>query len=317
MLGYNLLVIIWGAAVRATGSGAGCGDHWPLCNGQVVPREPEMKTLIELSHRLTSGLALLMVVGLIVAARRTFPAKNTSKNGDYARRASYVTGVFMLLEALIGAGIVLFRLVAHNDSLARAVSMSLHLVNTFLLLGALTLTIWWASGRALVRLKGQGWRAGLFLVSFLGMAAIGTTGAIAALGDTLFPRESLQLSQYLDSAFHILLRLRIVHPFVAIAVGLFLMGLAWFHSARSDNHFTRNSATSVFVLVLLQFGVGVLNVALMAPVWMQLTHLGLANLVWIAQVFLAASVLGVEQNSVALPLEKEMAKLGMASVVKS
>ena len=40
VLGYNLLVIVWGAYVRASGSGAGCGNHWPLCNGVVVPNAP-------------------------------------------------------------------------------------------------------------------------------------------------------------------------------------------------------------------------------------------------------------------------------------
>src|SRR5262245_62215656 len=69
-LGITIVVIVWGAVVRATGSGAGCGSHWPLCNGVVVPRSPSMATLIELGHRLTSGLALLLVLGLVIGAWR-------------------------------------------------------------------------------------------------------------------------------------------------------------------------------------------------------------------------------------------------------
>ena len=48
---YNVLVILWGALVRASGSGAGCGNHWPLCNGQVIPVSPGWHTVIEFTHR--------------------------------------------------------------------------------------------------------------------------------------------------------------------------------------------------------------------------------------------------------------------------
>src|SRR5690348_3617167 len=62
-------VILWGAYVRATGAGAGCGQHWPVCNGTVIPRAPSTQTLIEYTHRVTSGLSLLLVIGLYVWAR--------------------------------------------------------------------------------------------------------------------------------------------------------------------------------------------------------------------------------------------------------
>lgn len=288
VLGYNLLVIVWGAAVRATGSGAGCGDHWPLCNGAILPRAPAVETLIEFTHRLTSGLALLLVVGLFVWARRLFP------EGAPARSAARASLVFIVIEALIGAGLVLFELVAHDASLKRALSMSLHLVNTFLLVGALTLTAWWASGRPAFRMRGHGRRGWPFLAAFAGFLLVGMTGAIAALGDTLFPRTTLGFSGYLDAAHHLLLRLRILHPFVAVAVGLGVMALAWVHGAKSDDKETRAWTTILFTLVFAQLVLGAFNIVLMAPVWMQLTHLLLANLVWIAQVIVAACVLGAE-----------------------
>src|SRR6185436_16260081 len=137
-LGCNLVVILWGAVVRATGSGAGCGSHWPLCNGVVVPQAPSTATLIELTHRITSGLALVMVVVLAVACWRALP------RGHAGRRAAMAALVLIVVEALIGAGLVLFELVGSDASAARAAYMGLHLAVTFFLLGSLALTAWWA-----------------------------------------------------------------------------------------------------------------------------------------------------------------------------
>lgn len=138
-LGYNLLVIVWGAYVRASGSGAGCGAHWPLCNGLVVPRAAAVETLVEFSHRLTSGVVLVIAVAMVIMAFRSFP------RGSIVRKGAVAVLVLTIAEALIGAGLVLFELVAHDTSIKRALSMSMHLVNTFFLLGALTLTAHWAT----------------------------------------------------------------------------------------------------------------------------------------------------------------------------
>src|SRR5689334_1454626 len=137
VLALNLLVILWGAYVRATGSGAGCGAHWPLCNGEVIPRAPQAEMLVEFTHRLSSGVALLTVAGLLVWALRIYP------RGHVARRGAQLAMLFMVSEALVGAGLVLFKLVADNDSLYRAVAIVVHLANTFLLLASITLTAWW------------------------------------------------------------------------------------------------------------------------------------------------------------------------------
>lgn len=80
---YNLLVILWGAFVRATGSGAGCGDHWPLCDGQVIPRAPSTEMLIEFTHRLTSGVALLGAVALLVWAFRAYGRGHRVRRGHW------------------------------------------------------------------------------------------------------------------------------------------------------------------------------------------------------------------------------------------
>jgi heme A synthase len=285
VLFYNLLVILWGAYVRATGSGAGCGSHWPLCNGQVVPRVPQVETLIEFAHRATSGVSLLAVVILVVWAFRSYPRRSP------VRAAAAWSGVFIITEALLGAGLVLFGLVADNDSLARAVSMSLHLVNTFLLIAVLTLTAWWASGGQTARVeasRGLVWalRAGLLLAILLGVS-----GAVTALGDTLFPASSLAegIQQDFSLTASLLIRLRVLHPVLAVIIGVYLILVARAARSQSAQPTTEGLVRLLIGLVVVQLVAGAINVLLLAPVWMQLLHLLLADLVWLALVLLSAS----------------------------
>lgn len=288
VLAYNLLVVAWGAYVRATGSGAGCGSHWPTCQGEIVPRAPALKTLVELSHRVTSGIAAIAVVVLAVWAWRAFP------KGSAVRKGAFASLLFIAGEVAIGAALVLFELVAQNASMKRALSGSLHLVNTFLLLGALALTAWWASGRARMRLRGQGTALWVLALAFGGMLVLGTSGAVTALGDTLFPARSLRegLAQDLSPAAHLFVRLRLAHPMIAVIVGMLVV------SAANLTRWMRRSNPTVAVVsrllalsFLVQLGVGLLNVWMLAPVWMQLVHLLLADLVWLLLVFLAAAAL--------------------------
>ncbi len=287
VLVYNLAVILWGAYVRATGSGAGCGSHWPLCDGQVVPRSPRVETLIEFSHRASSGLALLLVMGLFLWAFRAY------SKGHTVRQGAALSLVFVITEALVGAGLVLFKLVADNTSLARAFSTGVHLVNTFLLLGALTLTAWWASGGAPVRLKGHGLRTWAFAFGFLVVLLLGMSGSITALGDTLFPPESLTegLRQDLDPAANFMVRLRVVHPVIAIAAGFYLFVIAGLPDVTGDHPEGKRFARLLMTLFVVQLVAGVVNVLLLAPVWMQQVHLLLADLTWVMLVLLAASAL--------------------------
>lgn len=288
VLGFNLLVILWGAVVRATGSGAGCGDHWPLCNGQVVPLAPQTETLVELFHRATSGIALIMVLALLIWAFRRTP------KGHPARTGAVLSMAFMVLESLVGAFIVLQRLTAGDTSVGRAVVIAVHQVNTLLLIGAIALTAWWASGGPRLNLRAQpGWTA-TFIAMAVGLIALGATGAITALGDTLFPASSLAegLAQKSDPAAHFLVRLRLVHPAVAVAMSVAVVALAWAVQRRAQAGLrTTAFATALTLLFLAQLVVGLINVALLAPVWMQLVHLLMADLVWITFVLMAASVL--------------------------
>src|SRR5690242_7259905 len=150
VLAYNVATVLWGAYVRATGSGAGCGNHWPLCNGEMMPRAAKIETLIEFTHRASSGVALLAVVGLLIWAFRAFP------RGHMVRTGAVLASVFIVTEALIGASLVLLEHVAGNKSLGRAWSLSLHLINTFTLLAVLALTAWWASGGKPIQLRHRG-----------------------------------------------------------------------------------------------------------------------------------------------------------------
>ena len=277
VLVYNVAVILWGAYVRATGSGAGCGGHWPLCNGDVLPRAPAVETLIEYSHRIMSGLALILVVLLVYWAWRLF------RRGDRVRKGALTAAFLILLEALIGAGLVLFDLVGGNTSITRAVVGALHLVNTFMLLGALTLTALWSSQRKTQKLQLRSPHVALLMLTLLGVLVIGVSGAIAALGDTLFPIETLSagIAMDLDPSTHFLVRLRLLHPVIAVAVGLYIVLFMRILQLRGSRMDLNTLGWIVSTLVFIQWLAGVVNLLMLAPVWMQILHLLLADLLWI------------------------------------
>jgi cytochrome c oxidase assembly protein subunit 15 len=283
-LAFTLLVIAWGAYVRASGSGAGCGDHWPLCNGEVLPTNPGTKTLVELGHRLTSGLAGLGSIAVVAWAFRAFG------RGSLVRFGAVAGFVLMMVEAAVGAGLVKFGYVADDPRLERAFVMGAHLLTTFLLLAAQALTLFWARGGGRLRRARGGLPGSLALATLGGLLVVGVTGAIAALGDTLFPAASLAhgLAQDLSPQSHLFLRLRGLHPILALVVaGLAgtAASLSWTAGATAG---VRTSSIFLGVLVLVQLGVGLLNLSLLAPVPLQLVHLLLADAVWVAALFLAA-----------------------------
>jgi len=275
---YHLAVVAWGGYVRATGSGAGCGSHWPDCRGEIVPRSPTVETAIEYTHRATSGIALVLVGVLIAGAFRLYP------KGHAIRRAAVFSGVFLVTEALVGALLVLAGWVAHDRSLARGVVVPIHLVNTHLLLAALALC-----ARAAVD---DGTRrrtpSALNLSVLAALLLLGMTGAVAALGDTLFPSATLAegLRSDLDPAAHLFVRVRAVHPALALATAA-LVGTAATAAWTACTTRLRAFSAVLGTLLLLQLGAGLLNLLLLAPVWMQLVHLVLADLLWIAAVLLA------------------------------
>lgn len=288
VLVYNVFVIIFGAFVRASGSGAGCGAHWPTCQGSVIPINPIAETIIEFTHRVTSGLALVFVIILFVVLSRQITGKSKIKT------ASLFAVIFTLSEAIIGAGLVLFQLVGDNSSIARAVIIALHLVNTFLLLGSLTLVFEWCRREepqlfALPK-KGGVWLFLLTMVIFI----LAASGAITALGDTLFPSSSLMegLAQDSKAGVHFLIQLRVYHPVIAILVGLGLFLSLQFLQREFSNPIMKKYSSSIKIIFLIQIFLGGINVLLLAPIWMQLIHLLFADLLWINYVLVMNQTMG-------------------------
>jgi heme A synthase len=290
---FNLGVILWGAYVRATGSGAGCGSHWPLCNGVVIPRSQQIETMVEFTHRATSGIAFMLVLGMLVWAWRKFPRRHR------IRKVALISMLFMITEALVGAGLVLLELVAENASIGRAFSISIHLINTFLLLAFITITAWWASGGDQVRLKWGETNLWLLFVGMLAVILLGMSGALTALGDTLFPVSSLEegLRQDFSPAAHFLIRLRIFHPTIAVIVSVYIILIISWITNKVNIERNKILGRATILVVLLQLLAGLLNIILLAPVWLQLVHLLLADLIWIGMVLFATTTLSVENDA--------------------
>ena len=278
VVGFMVLVILEGALVRATGSGAGCGNHWPLCNGDFFPHHPRLTTLIEYIHRSMTGLCTTMVAILIAW---TFLAR---KRGDRARRAVVWCGILLITEALLGAILVKGGYVESNASNMRVVMQCVHFTNTMLLLAAITISWWWLDTRTQPLRPQPGMRTPAWLA--LGVTiVVGATGSVAALADTLFPSTSLQSAFMQDLAANspLLIRIRWLHPAAA------LIGLAcavWVASKLRGK-----LGRWVLGLIAAQLILGVADVLLLAPTWMQLLHLLGADLYWIALVAACVTVL--------------------------
>ncbi|HWQ84383.1 MAG TPA: COX15/CtaA family protein, partial [Anaerolineales bacterium] len=257
------------------------------CNGVVMPRAAEIETLIEFTHRLTSGAALLLVLGLLVWFWRSFP------KGHPARLGAWLTAIFILLEAMVGAMLVLNEWVAGDVSIGRVVSQGIHLLNTFLLLASLTLTVYWAATGHPIRLKGQGWLGAGLGIGVVLILILGVSGAITALGDTLFRVDTLAegLAQDINPDSHFLVRLRVWHPVIAVVTGLYTIFIALLTSLFFPHKGNKRLAIALVVLFVVQLGAGLLNLVLLAPVWLQIVHLLLADLVWVTYVFMAAALL--------------------------
>ncbi len=293
VLAYTVLVILFGAWVRITGSGAGCGEHWPSCHGAIVPRSPSIATVIEFTHRVTSGLCLVSVLGLLWMARRSFPA------GHAVRLGAALAVLFTITEALVGAGLVRFGLVDKNDSVARAVVMAIHLINTSLLTGAITFA---ASRARPVPVGPRAPRAGLWIgTAIVGLLLVGVSGAVTALGDTLFPAQAGDLAARIaedhGTGAHFLQRLRVFHPFIAVGLGLYVLVVASGLSGPQANPVARRWGGVVMLGVLVQVAAGVVNILLSAPGWLQIVHLLLGTGLWIALITFALAVLGPRRTT--------------------
>jgi heme A synthase len=302
VVAYNVAVIVWGAYVRATGSGAGCGSHWPLCNGEFLPTTPQTQTMIEFTHRVTSGVSLVLVAILLIWCWR-----RTAK-GDWPRGSAIAAAVLLFNEALLGALLVLVDHFGGLDrSKAHALFLCLHFANTLFLLATLVLTARWLSSRCprfrFVRRSYEMIATGLGLMS---VVVIGMTGSLASLGDTIFPADSVRRAVLEDfsSSGPTLLRLRILHPIAVVIGSLYVLWLIQVFWRKQE----RSAWTSILAITLIgQIGVGALNLILLAPVWLQMTHLLVAQIFWILLVLASADQLLATHPSVAPLSRKESA----------
>lgn len=300
-LAANVLVILQGAVVRLTGSGAGCGSHWPTCNGTVVPIGATLETLIEFTHRLLSGGVLVLGVWLLVRALRA----RREKPGFAAFAVASMA--FLVVEAGIGAATVLLGLTGENTTVARGVWVAGHLVNSLLLIGMLACTVVFARERAPsypLRFSAQLGLTAVLLTGIVGALILTFTGGIAAMGNTIFPPESLSegLRQDFDPASHPLIRLRILHPLIAVAVGSYLfvgLGLAWWIKPVPA---ARGVARTLLGVYLAQLAVGTFNLALLGPFVLQLLHLFLAVAAFALLTALTVMMIGGESRKDAGPL---------------
>jgi heme A synthase len=287
VLAYNIPVILWGAYVRVSFSGDGCGAHWPSCEGGLIPQKMTVPKLIEYIHRAMTGMDSVVIIAMCALAFLIFPMRHA------VRRYAVLSLTFLLVEILLGAGLVLFRYVAKDESAGRAWYLSAHLTNTMLLLAALSVTAWLAQTTT-QRIRFRDAPRGL-LGALLVTVVVSITGAIAALGDTLFPASSLSagMRQDFSSASSLLLRLRLLHPAIAVLGTAYLIWIAaTVLRGRDEADPARAAGVRVLTLALFQLAVGAINISLLAPVWMQLIHLAVADVVWIAVVILVLEASG-------------------------
>ncbi len=290
LLFYTLVVILWGAWVRISHSGDGCGDTWPLCKGQVIPDATQKKTWVEYTHRMMSGLYGILVIYFYFLIKKSFPQNSNQ------RRFALLTLIFMITEALLGAKLVLFGLVGSNSSLFRTFAMSLHQINSLLLVGATAVFIFSYDMISLnVDLKnfiGSFFKKNKFL---LAMIVVAITGAWAALSTTLFPSQSLidGFKSDFSNDSHFLLRLRLSHPILALSIiGYFIVK---FYRESQSSKLSQTLRivylqTSIVGATALLFGI--LTLLLLSPVWMKLSHLALAQFLWI--MFIRQAVISLD-----------------------
>lgn len=286
-LGFTVLVILWGSVVRATGSGDGCGESWPKCGQQFVPSNPTVEALIEFSHRASSFLVGLAVAAVFLLAMWGWPKRHL------VRRVATASAVFLVVEALLGAALVLFGWVDDDVSFARMFVVPIHLANTFLLLGFLAVTAWWSSGFPLPRADGRARSIKWLWIGASVLVVLGITGALNALADTIFPAQSVtgDLAEKFGPTAPILVRLRVIHPILAVGGGL-LVGWIAADTAKRGSLRTKRLGAWVSIVVLSQFFVGIANVFFLTPLVLQIVHLFVADILWITFILFGASMLG-------------------------
>lgn len=293
VLAYNILVILWGVFLRASKSGDGCGQHWLTCHGEVVPSAPELKTLIEFSHRITSALDGLIVIVLLIWAIRIW-YKKRDQLSSYVLKFATAAFVFVLIEGALGAGLVLTGNTAETLTPARPFWMAAHLLNTLLLLTWLTITAWLASTGQRISFHGRNRELGWIALGTAFILLVGVSGSVAALSSMIFPSGTITegIAKDFSPTSHTLLRLRPLHPIVAVTSAVFfIFWTGWLKRTMPESRSVARWANVLAALVISQLAFGAVTLLTLGPILMQLGHLLLADAVWIAFVLLSLQLL--------------------------
>lgn len=292
VLGLNIVVILWGVFLRASRSGDGCGQHWLTCNGELLPSAPQLKTIIEYSHRISSAVAFFSVLALLIWAFRAF------KKGSSVRRSAAFAFLFIVTEALVGAGLVLTGNTAENLTAARPFWMAGHLINTFILLGFLTLTAWHASGDRVINFDRPQKYKLMLAIGALAIFLVGITGSVAALSGMIFPSGTLAegISKDFAATSNVLVRLRPLHPLLSIIMAVYVViTTGRLKRAALDDLQVRKWARMLSIVIHIQIIFGAATLLTLAPIVMQLGHLFLADMTWISFVLFALSFLSSKE----------------------
>jgi len=251
------LLIVLGAVVRITGSGMGCGDHWPLCHGHLFPPLNDIGTVIEWSHRLVAALVSVLVVGLAAYARWGSGIPGLAPGVSRVPRAPVVALGLLVLQIALGAITVKLELPPWT--------VILHLGTAMVLLATLLVAARDSVGAqhaAPLHLP----LLGLAFVTVLFGALTANLGAAAAC--TGFP---LCNGEIWPSAGG-LASIHWVHRLLAYA--LFAYVVWWAFRSR------RRGAWGVVAVVFLQVVVGAATVLLGLPPGLQAAHVAVGAAVW-------------------------------------
>jgi len=282
LVAFTVVVILSGDIVQATESGAGCGEHWPRCDGSLIPAIGDAHTAVEFTHRMVTTILSLGFIVMVIAARRLF-----GRGHLVWRTALAATGI-LIIEILLGAALVLFGWVEEDASWGRVFADSFHVVNTFMLVGAVALVAHFAAGHRGFRVDTSLRRDRYLLFAVVIVVAVAITGTLNSLADTLYFSDQVDVDETPIAA--LLVTIRGIHPAVAIGGGVIALYLVHQVSARQPGQ-AENLGMAIQGVIALQFLVGIFNIVLLTPLETQIVHLTLADALWLLLLIFSAHTL--------------------------
>jgi cytochrome c oxidase assembly protein subunit 15 len=284
-LGVAFVHSVFGAIVRISGSGMGCGEHWPDCNGTLVPTFTSYTTVVELTHRCLAA-ALLGVTGalVVVARRQTRPDGAPGSRGSVFRAASVALGL-EIAAALVGMVVV-------KLALSSRALIAVHYTIAMAILATLIIALQRSGelGAAGVR-QGDASRptyraaTGAAGIAFVTVVFGALTANLAGAAESClgFPWCRLGMTDLSGT-----LPVQITHRVLALLLFLHLLGLATGVSRRRESPVIVRAAWIAFGVVVLQIVVAASLVELRLPPALQSLHQAAGTLVWVAAFTLAA-----------------------------